>query len=76
MVYDKYARKRKTGALWGYVRPGVWIKLSRGSKHVSTQDVGYYGFNFYPESKPSVWEISQDGLFQCPFIDAEAAANA
>lgn len=57
MRYQKYARKRKTGALWGYVRPGVWIKLSKGSKHCNTQEVGYYGFNFYPANNPSKWEI-------------------
>ena len=75
MRYDKYAKKKKTGALWGYLRPGVWIKLSCGSKHVNTKDVGYFAFNFYPERKPGRWEISQDGLFQCPFIDAEACDN-
>ncbi|AWY03076.1 hypothetical protein SCYZ1_3 [Pseudomonas phage SCYZ1] len=57
MVYDKLARKRKTGALWGYIRPGVWIKLSRGSKCVNTQDVGYFAFNFYPEKKPGRWSV-------------------
>lgn len=57
MRYQRYARKRKTGALWGYVRPGVWIKLSCGSKHVDTQPVGYYGFNFHPADKPGIWSI-------------------
>ena len=57
MVYPKFARKRKTGAYWGYIRPGVWIKLSRGSKCMNTQEVGYFAFNFYPENKPGRWEI-------------------
>lgn len=58
MRYDKYARKSKTGALWGYIRPGVWIKLSKGSKHCNTKEVGYYGFNFYPERKPAKWSVT------------------
>lgn len=57
MRYEKYAKKRKTGALWGYLRPGVWIKLSCGSKHLNTMPVGYYAFNFYPDRKPKKWSI-------------------
>lgn len=57
MRYERYARKRKTGALWGYIRPGVWMKLSCGSKHCNTQPVGYMTFNFYPASKPYRWSI-------------------
>lgn len=58
MRYDKYAKKTKTGALWGYLRPGVWIKLSCGSKHCNTQPVGYIGFNFHPENKPAKWCVT------------------
>ncbi len=57
MVYHRFARKRKTGALWGYIRPGVWIKLSKGIKHCNTQEVGYFAFNFYPDRKPGRWEV-------------------
>lgn len=58
MRYAKYARKARTGALWGYIRPGVWIKLSCGNKKLKTKPVGYYGFNFYPENNPNKWSIT------------------
>lgn len=58
MRYDKYARKSRTGALWGYLRPGVWIKLSCGNKCLNTMPVGYIGFNFYPERKPKKWSVT------------------
>ncbi|CCE60765.1 hypothetical protein tf_10 [Pseudomonas phage tf] len=75
----KYAVKKKTGAIWRFIRPGVYTKVALGdpTKYSrATKEVGYMATNFHPRENPKKW-LCVDSLEETSyFLDQKAASDA